>query len=90
MFMANQSIVISNDFTFRVSIVVRNEPLTGKFSYTVWDYVTNKKAGSQTQFDTYEEAAKGAAIAVRNLLVGSANQAEKKIINQLQELSAKI
>jgi hypothetical protein len=88
--MANQSIVVSNDFTFRVSIVVRNEPLSGKFSYTLWDNVTKKKVSVQTQFDSYDEAAKGAAIAVRNLLVGSAKEAETSIIQQLQELASEI
>ena len=85
--MANQSIVVSNDFTFRVNIVIRPEPLTGKFSYTLWDNVTSKKVRAQTQFQTYEDAAKSAALAVKELLIGSANEAETKILRQLEELA---
>jgi hypothetical protein len=85
--MADQSIVVSSDFTFRVNIVIRPEPLTGKFSYTLWDNVTNKKVRTQTQFQTYDDAAKSAAVAVREILVGSANEAETKILRQLEELA---
>lgn len=88
--MANQAIVVSKDFTFRVSIVVRNEPLTGKFSYTLWDDATKQKTAVQTQFDSYDEVVKGAATAVRNLLVRSAEKAETSIIQQLQELGTAI
>jgi hypothetical protein len=85
-----QSIVVSKDFTFRVNIVIRPEPLTGKFSYTLWDNVTNKKLATQTQFQTYDDAAKSAAVAVKELLIGSANEAEAKILQQLEELALKL
>ena len=51
-----QSTVISHDFVYRVNIVIRNEPLTGKFSYTVWNAETKISSclgvDSNAQFET--------------------------------------
>jgi hypothetical protein len=81
-----QSIVLSNDFVYRVNVVIRNEPLTGKFSYTLWDAVTGKKNSVQTQFTTFEDAAKAAACAVKEAIVDSAAEAESHLIEQLTQL----
>ena len=81
-----QSIAVSNDFVYRVNVVIRNEPLTGKFSYTLRDAVTGKKNRVQTQFSTFENAAKAAASTVRDAIVGSAAEAESRLIDQLMHL----
>ncbi len=83
-----QSIVVSKDFVYRVTVVIRNEPLTGKFSYTLWDAVTGKKNSVQTQFSTFEDAAEAAASAVKEAILGSAVEAKLQLIEQLTQLQS--
>ncbi len=80
------SVVVSYDFSYRVNVIIRNEPLTGKFSYTLFDMVTGSKPAVQTQFDTFDQAANAAAAHVRELLEGSANDAETAVLARLLEL----
>jgi hypothetical protein len=81
-----QSIVLSHDLIYRVNVVIRNEPLTGKFSYTIWDAETGTKNAVQTQFTDFEDAAKAAASSVREAIANSAKKAELRLIEEFTRL----
>jgi hypothetical protein len=78
-----ESIVVAKDFTYRVNVAIRNEPLTGKFSYVLWDAVTREKITVQTQFATFDDAAKAAGEKMKQLMTGSASDAEASLVKEL-------
>lgn len=81
--MTVQSIILSHEIVRRVHVILRNEPLTGKFSYTVFDAETGKKIKAKTQSDTFEKAAEAAAQDVLQAIADSAVESQGRLIKEL-------
>lgn len=81
-----QSLVVSKDLIYRLTVIIRDEPLTEKFSCSVWDTAKGEKVDVQTQFDTFEDAAKAGGSVVRQLLTSFAAEAESNLIRELLTL----
>jgi len=82
------SLVVSKEFIYRLTVVIRDEPLTEKFSCTVLDSAKSEKVGVQTQFNTFEDAAKAAGSLVRQLVTSFAVEAESSLVKELLTLRA--
>ncbi len=81
--MAVPSIVLSHGFVYHLNVVIRNEPLTGKYSYTVVDPEAGKNIDTKTQYNTWEDAAKAAGKAVTQAMTAAATRTEAKVVKDL-------